>query len=140
MITPLRMGRGAGLYPCRGFGPGAPQGTEGVGAITKDEECLTVNLGTGTGYSVLDIVRAFEQASGRSVPYKIAPRRPATLPLAMPIRNGRFSCWAGGRSVGSMRCARMPGAGRVSILTGITRSFVNVLVQSPMFEQQKVHE
>jgi UDP-glucose 4-epimerase len=37
--------------------------------------CLTVNLGTGTGYSVLDMVRAFEQASGQPVPYKIAPRR-----------------------------------------------------------------
>jgi len=42
-------------------------------------ECLTVNLGTGTGYSVLDIVRAFEQASGRPVPYKIAPRRPGDV-------------------------------------------------------------
>lgn len=38
-------------------------------------ECLTVNLGTGTGSSVLEIVRAFEQASGKPVPYKIAPRR-----------------------------------------------------------------
>ncbi len=36
---------------------------------------LTVNLGTGTGYSVLDMVRAFEQASGKPVPYRIAPRR-----------------------------------------------------------------
>lgn len=34
-----------------------------------------VNLGTGVGYSVLEIVRAFEKASGRTVPYKIAPRR-----------------------------------------------------------------
>jgi UDP-glucose 4-epimerase len=42
-------------------------------------ECLTVNLGTGRGYSVLDIVRAFEQVSGRSVPYKIAPRRPGDI-------------------------------------------------------------
>ncbi|NOS81622.1 MAG: UDP-glucose 4-epimerase GalE, partial [Nitrospira sp.] len=41
--------------------------------------CLTVNLGTGTGYSVLDIVKAFEQASGRSVPYKIASRRPGDI-------------------------------------------------------------
>jgi UDP-glucose 4-epimerase len=41
--------------------------------------CLTVNLGTGTGYSVLDIVKAFEQASGRTVPYKIAPRRPGDI-------------------------------------------------------------
>lgn len=36
---------------------------------------LTVNLGTGTGYSVLDMVRAFEGASGRPVPYQLAPRR-----------------------------------------------------------------
>ncbi|GAA0353935.1 UDP-glucose 4-epimerase GalE [Bowmanella denitrificans] len=33
------------------------------------------NLGTGQGYSVLDMVKAFEQASGKTVPYKIAPRR-----------------------------------------------------------------
>jgi UDP-glucose 4-epimerase len=37
--------------------------------------CFTVNLGTGTGYSVLDMVHAFEKASGRQVPYRIAPRR-----------------------------------------------------------------
>ncbi|PTR15102.1 UDP-galactose 4-epimerase [Nitrosospira sp. Nsp2] len=37
--------------------------------------CFTVNLGTGTGYSVLDMVHAFEKASGRRVPYRIAPRR-----------------------------------------------------------------
>jgi UDP-glucose 4-epimerase len=37
--------------------------------------CLTVNLGTGQGYSVLDVVRAYERASGRAIAYKIAPRR-----------------------------------------------------------------
>ena len=47
--------------------------------LKKSDECLTVNLGTGTGYSVLDIVKAFEQASGRSVPYKVAPRRPGDI-------------------------------------------------------------
>jgi UDP-glucose 4-epimerase len=40
---------------------------------------FTVNLGTGQGYSVLDVVRAFEKASGRKVPYKIAPRRPGDV-------------------------------------------------------------
>jgi UDP-glucose 4-epimerase len=35
----------------------------------------TANLGTGQGYSVLEVVRAFEQASGRPVPYELAPRR-----------------------------------------------------------------
>lgn len=38
-------------------------------------ECLTVNLGTGTGYSVLEMVRAFEKASGKRVPYRVAQRR-----------------------------------------------------------------
>ena len=37
------------------------------------------NLGTGTGYSVLDMVHAFERVSGRKVPYTIAPRRPGDL-------------------------------------------------------------
>ncbi len=36
---------------------------------------ITVNLGTGQGYSVLEMVRAFEAASGRPVAYRIAPRR-----------------------------------------------------------------
>ncbi|WP_028583387.1 UDP-glucose 4-epimerase GalE [Desulfogranum mediterraneum] len=36
---------------------------------------VTYNLGTGQGYSVLELVRAFEQASGRAVNYRIAPRR-----------------------------------------------------------------
>lgn len=38
-------------------------------------EVMTVNLGTGNGYSVLDMVKAFEEASGKEVPYCIAPRR-----------------------------------------------------------------
>ena len=37
------------------------------------------NLGTGHGYSVLDMVKAFEAANGVSVPYEIAPRRPGDL-------------------------------------------------------------
>jgi len=36
---------------------------------------LTINLGTGRGYSVLEMIRAFEKASGRRVPYSFAPRR-----------------------------------------------------------------
>lgn len=41
---------------------------------TIDKPLIT-NLGTGTGYSVLDVVKAFEKASGKKVPYKIVPRR-----------------------------------------------------------------
>jgi len=43
--------------------------------LQQHEECRAINLGTGVGYSVLDMVRAFEQASGKPVPYKVAPRR-----------------------------------------------------------------
>jgi UDP-glucose 4-epimerase len=40
---------------------------------------MTVNLGTGQGYSVLDVVRAFEAASGKKVPYRIVGRRPGDI-------------------------------------------------------------
>ncbi len=43
--------------------------------LEQHAECRAINLGTGVGYSVLDIVRAFEQASGKPVPYQVAPRR-----------------------------------------------------------------
>ncbi|MGA8784851.1 MAG: GDP-mannose 4,6-dehydratase, partial [Polaromonas sp.] len=44
-------------------------------ALLDDGEGFTVNLGTGQGQSVLELVRAFEQASGQPVPYQFAPRR-----------------------------------------------------------------
>ena len=43
--------------------------------LPEMKEVMTVNLGTGKGYSVLDMVKAFEKASGKKVPYEIAPRR-----------------------------------------------------------------
>jgi UDP-glucose 4-epimerase len=46
-----------------------------LAALARQGGLLTVNLGTGRGYSVLEMVKAFEQASGRPVPYRIAPRR-----------------------------------------------------------------
>lgn len=41
--------------------------------------CRAINLGTGCGYSVLQIIAAFEEASGRNVPYKVVPRRPGDI-------------------------------------------------------------
>ena len=43
--------------------------------LDKAPQCLTVNLGTGTGYSVLDMVRAFSAASGRPIAHRFSPRR-----------------------------------------------------------------
>lgn len=38
-----------------------------------------MNLGTGVGYSVLEVVRAFEKASGRAVPFQFSDRRPGDV-------------------------------------------------------------
>jgi UDP-glucose 4-epimerase len=43
--------------------------------IKNFTEVMTINLGTGKGYSVLEMVKAFERASGKEVPFCIAPRR-----------------------------------------------------------------
>ena len=69
-------------------------------------ELLTVNLGTGHGYSVLDMVRAFEQASGRPVPYEIAPRRPGDVATcyADPARARELLGWEAARGIQEM-CA-----------------------------------
>lgn len=41
--------------------------------------CFAVNLGTGVGYSVLDMIRAFEAATGQAIPYEIVARRPGDI-------------------------------------------------------------
>ena len=46
-----------------------------LGKLKNFTEVMTINLGTGKGYSVLEMVKAFEQASEKKVAYKIAPRR-----------------------------------------------------------------
>jgi UDP-glucose 4-epimerase len=53
-----------------------------IHALKKLEQrpgIVTYNLGTGQGYSVLEMVRAFEKASGRKIPYRIAERRPGDI-------------------------------------------------------------
>ena len=79
---------------------------ESLERSTSQRECLTVNLGTGTGYSVLEIVRAFEQASGKTVPYKITPRRPGDIAAyyAAPRKAATLLGWQATRSLADM-CA-----------------------------------
>lgn len=48
-------------------------------ALVKRDAGFVVNLGTGRGYSVLEVVKAFEQASGRKVAYEIVARRPGDV-------------------------------------------------------------
>jgi UDP-glucose 4-epimerase len=47
--------------------------------LAERARSITVNLGTGRGYSVLEAVRAFEQASGRAIALAMAPRRPGDV-------------------------------------------------------------
>ncbi|MDR2852452.1 MAG: UDP-glucose 4-epimerase GalE [Burkholderiaceae bacterium] len=48
-------------------------------ALAAHGKGFTVNLGTGRGYTVLEIVQAFQQASGRPIPYEIVARRPGDI-------------------------------------------------------------
>jgi UDP-glucose 4-epimerase len=50
-----------------------------LAALRQRTGVLTANLGTGRGYSVLEMVAAFARASGRAIPYRIAPRRPGDV-------------------------------------------------------------
>ncbi|HSN03606.1 MAG TPA: UDP-glucose 4-epimerase GalE [Nitrospira sp.] len=79
---------------------------EALGRLKDPNTLLTVNLGTGTGYSVLDIVKAFETASGRAVPHKIAPRRPGDIAAcyADPARAFNLLGWRAERGLAVM-CA-----------------------------------
>jgi len=73
-------------------------------ALDKISGCDAVNLGTGQGYSVLEMVRAFEKASGREIPYEIAPRRPGDVAscYADPSKAAKMLQWQAQRGVGEM--------------------------------------
>lgn len=68
--------------------------------------CTAINLGTGQGYSVLDMVRAFEAASGRPVPYRVAARRPGDIAAcyAEPALAAELLGWRATRGLADM-CA-----------------------------------
>jgi UDP-glucose 4-epimerase len=67
---------------------------------------VTYNLGTGRGVSVLEMVRAFEQASGRPVPYQVVARRPGDIAkcYADPARARDELGWTATRDIAQM-CA-----------------------------------
>lgn len=62
------------------------------------------NLGTGKGYSVLDIVKAFSKAYGKELPYKIAPRRPGDLAVCFsdPSKAKEVFGWEAKRGIDDM--------------------------------------
>lgn len=72
--------------------------------VTNTTGVEAFNLGTGRGYSVLEMVRAFEKASGRRVPYKIVDARPgdAAICYANPIKAERELDWVAVRDIEDM--------------------------------------
>jgi UDP-glucose 4-epimerase len=74
--------------------------------LFRSGRSFTLNLGTGQGYSVLEMVSAFEKASGRRVPYELVARRPGDIATcyADPANAQRILGWSAKKGLAEM-CA-----------------------------------
>lgn len=72
--------------------------------IRENPGVLTVNLGTGVGYSVYDVLHAYEAACGKKLPYEVVARRPGDVPVlfADPSRAKALLGWEAKRSLRQM--------------------------------------
>ena len=77
-----------------------------LAALSKRADLLTINLGTGRGYSVFEMIKAFSEASGRTIGYRIVGRRPGDVAAcyADPTRAFQLMGWRAHRDVNAM-CA-----------------------------------
>ena len=75
-----------------------------VDYVAKNRGCQVFNLGTGTGYSVLDMVKAFETANGVKVPYVITDRRPGDLATCYtdPAKSAQVLGWKAAHTLEDM--------------------------------------
>ena len=69
--------------------------------LNERDHLLTLNLGSGQGHSVLEVIHAFEEASGQAIPYVVANRRPgdAAITVADPAEARRRLGWTTKRSL-----------------------------------------
>ena len=74
--------------------------------LAENPGVVTYNLGTGRGYSVLEMVKGFEKAAGRKVPYKVVSRRPGDIAscYADPTKAEKELSWKAARDIDEM-CA-----------------------------------
>lgn len=72
--------------------------------LKKDSGIFTYNLGTGKGYSVLEVIEAFEKESGRKVPYEIVKRRAGDIGVcyADPTKANRELNWVATKNINDM--------------------------------------
>ena len=75
-----------------------------VDFVQRHQGCEVFNLGTGTGYSVLDMVKAFNEANDLTLPYQIAPRRPGDIATcyADPTKSEKVLGWKAERDLRTM--------------------------------------
>ena len=75
-----------------------------LGHMKEFNEVMTINLGTGKGFSVLDMVKAFEKATGQQIPYKIVSRRAGDIATcyADPSYAKKVLGWESTRSIEEM--------------------------------------
>ena len=79
---------------------------------------MTHNLGTGQGYSVLDVINGFPKATGKRIPYRIVGRRPGDAPAVYADPSLPSGNWAGKQNTASGICAEMHGTGNARIRKG----------------------
>ena len=72
--------------------------------LNQKSELITLNLGSGTGHSVLEIINAFEKATGRNINYEIVGRRPgdAAETVADPTKAKEILKWKTTKSLTDM--------------------------------------
>jgi UDP-glucose 4-epimerase len=72
--------------------------------LSEQPGAVAYNLGTGCGYSVIELVKAFEKASGKSIPYQIAERRPGDVAscFADPNFAAKELQWKASRDIETM--------------------------------------
>ena len=72
--------------------------------LTDHTGAEAFNLGTGTGYSVMDVVHAFERVTGIPIPYVVTARRPGDLPAsyANPAKARHVLGWTAEKTLDDM--------------------------------------
>jgi galE: UDP-glucose 4-epimerase len=99
-----------------------------VKALKKIEEKAGLkiyNLGTGVGYSVLDMVKNFEEATGVKVPYAIKPRRPGDIATCYSSAKKQKKNWDGKQNSALKKCAKTLGDGSQTIQTDTKNKIKN---------------
>ncbi len=75
-----------------------------LGKLASNPGVVTYNLGTGRGYSVLEVISAFENASGKTIPYEVIERRPGDIAscYADPSKAQDDMGWSADRGIDEM--------------------------------------